>query len=213
MTEAGSRRLLVVFVAAATLSFVGVSAVLAVGGGAQNGEDTGCCGWTGADNPAPGTQANFSYANVTHNLILSEWIEPSHDWVRNRTMIWSQGPEDYLDANASNRALDYEIRIHDQFYYNFVANWSTNLPISKAPENENPIEELAQGYTEVDMEQYDPALINANVHYFWDQQFNSEKTAIPQWPDFYSEVEWCTKSFALVEYDVTGWMEKKVDQQ
>ncbi|HYN50722.1 MAG TPA: hypothetical protein VES62_07335 [Thermoleophilaceae bacterium] len=150
---------------------------------------------------------------MTHNLILSEWVEPSHDWVRNKNLYWTQTAEDYLDANSATKAIEYEIRIHDQYYYNFVNSWSTNLPYSKAPENENWLEELQQGYTEVDMEQYTPSLINPQVYYFWDQAFDSEKTAISGWPDFYSEMEWCNKNYTGCYYDVTGWMNKKVLQQ
>lgn len=212
MIRAISGRSLLVFAAAGVLTFVVASVVLAVGNGAQNGEDTGCCGWIGSDNP-DGQSGSYAYGNVTHNLILSEWAEPSHDWIRNRNMYWAQSTEDYLDANASTKTLTYEITIRNQYYYNWVSGFSTNLPYSKAPENENPIEELAQGYSEVDMEQYNPALINANFNYFWDQKFDSEKSAIAGEPDFYSTLEWCNKNFVSCFYDDTGWMNKKVLQQ
>jgi hypothetical protein len=203
---------LLVFASASVLSLIAVGAALAVGGGAQNGEDTSCCGWTGSDNP-DNASGSYSYGNVTHNLILSEWVEPTHDYVRNKNMIWAQSTEDYLDSQASTRALDYEIRIHDQTYYNFVNTWQTNLPWSKAPEAESWIEELDQGYTEVDMEQDNPGLINANFNYFWDQRFDSEKTAIANAPWFWSELEWCNKIYHPCYFDYTGSMRKKVAQQ
>lgn len=212
MMTTSLRRSVLGFIGAGIFSFLAVSAVLAVGNGATNGKDSACCGYTGNDNP-DGLQGSYAYLNGTHDLILSEWVEPSHDWVRNRYMWWTQTAKDYLNANSSTKAIDWEIRIHDQYYYNFVNNFNTSLPYTKAPENENWLEELAQGYTEVDMEQDVPSRISAETHYFWDQQFDSEKSATSTKPDFYSEVEWCNKSYTSCNYDVTGWMRKVVLQQ
>jgi hypothetical protein len=109
--------------------------------------------------------------------------------------------------------LTYEIRIHDQFYYNFTGGWNTNLPWSKGAEGENPFEELAQGYTEVDLEQKDPWRINFGAFYFFDAQFDAEKAAINGLPDFVSEVEYGDKNFITINFDETGYMNKKVLQQ
>lgn len=198
--------------AAAILTVMTSGLAFAVGNGAQNGEDINCCGWTGNDNP-DGLQGSYAYVNPTHDLILSEWVEPSHDWLRNRDMIWTQQAENKLDAETDSKTLTYELRIHDQFYYNHSNAFNTNLPFSKAPEGENAIEELAQGYTEVDMEQVDPWRINVDQNYFWDQRFDSEKASINGLPDIYSEVEYCNKQFNSCNFDVTGWLNKKVNQQ
>lgn len=205
------RRWVTIVGVALTLSLVLAAAALAVGNGAQNGEDIDCCGWIGTD--SPGAQGSYSYINPTHDLILSEWIEPGHDWLRNRDMFWTQQAENKLDAETDSKTLTYELRIHDQFYYNFSNAFNTNLPWSKAPEGENAIEELAQGYTEVDMEQVDPWRININTNYFWDQRFDSEKASINGLPDIWSEVEYCNKQFNSCNFDETGWLNKKVNQQ
>lgn len=197
---------------AAGLTLATAAVVLAVDNGAQNGQDINCCGWIGNDNP-DGVTGTYAYVNETHNMILSEWVEPSHDWVRNNNIIWTQAAEDKLDRETGSKTLTYEQRIHDQFYYNYAGNWNSNLPLSKAPENENWFEEQNQGYTEVDAEQVDPWRIAVNTWYFIDLQFDSEKPAIAGRPDFYSEIEYCDKNFVNCFFDVTGWMEKKVLQQ
>lgn len=197
---------------AAALTVFAAAAVLAVGNGAQNGQDVNCCGWIGNDNP-DGLTGSYAYVNETHNMILSEWNEPSHDWVRNNNIIWTQAAEDKLDRDTCCRTLTYEQRIHDQFYFNYTGNANWNLPLSKVPENENWFEEQQQGYTEVDAEQVDPWRINVNTWYFIDLQFDSEKPSIAGRPDFYSEIEWCDKNFVNCFFDVTGWMERKVLQQ
>lgn len=106
------------------------------------------------------------------------------------------------------------MRIHDQFFYNYTGNFNTNLPWSKAPENENWFEELQQGYTEVDMEIVDPWRIVAAFDYFWDLKFDSEKPAESAKPNVYPEIEYCNNDFATnCNFDVTGWFQKKVLQQ
>lgn len=193
------------------LSFLLATAVLAVCCGNKNGEDINCCGWIGTD--APGGQGSYAYVNATHNMILSEWGEPSHDWVRNQQMTWTQAAENKLDAETNTRTLTYEMRIHDQFYYNFTGQFQSNLPWSKAAEGENPIEEAIQGYTEVDLEQKDPFRINFGAFYFFDSQYDSEKASIAGLPDFVSEIEYCNKQFNSCNFDETGYMNKKVNQQ
>lgn len=205
-------RAILSFVTAAGISLALATVVLAVCCGNKNGEDINCCGWIGTD--APGAQGTYAYVNATHNMILSEWDEPSHDWVRNQQMTWTQLAEDKLDAETNTRTLTYEIRIHDQFYYNFTGGWNTNLPWSKGAEGENAFEELAQGYTEVDLEQVDPWRINFGAFYFFDAQFDNEKAAINGLPDFWSEIEYCNKDFASnCNFDETGFMNKKVLQR
>lgn len=206
-----TRRLVVASGAVIALMLVAVGYAVAVGNGAQNGEDLNCCGWIGND--SPGAQGSYAYVNPSHNLRLSEWVEPAHDWIRNSNMVWTQAAEDKLDAETATKTLTYENRIHDQGYYNHVNNFNTNIPWSKAPEGENAIEEAFQGYTETDMEQVDPWRIDFGGVYFWDQQYDSEKAAIAGLPDFWSEIEYCNKQFNSCQFDETGWMEKKVLQQ
>ena len=197
------------------LTLFAAGVVLAVGGGAQNGQDVNCCGWIGNDNP-DGLTGTYAYVNETHNMILSEWEEPSHDWVRNNNIIWTQAAEDKLDRETGTRTLTYEQRIHDELYYNYAGNANWNLPLSKAPENEVWWEEWRcqpDGCTEVDSEQVDPWRINVNTWYFIDLQFDAEKAAVAGLPDFYSELEYCDKGFVNCNWDITGWMNKKVLQR
>jgi hypothetical protein len=69
------------------------------------------------------------------------------------------------------------------------------------------------GCTEVDAEQVDPWRINVNTWYFIDTQYDAEKAAVVGLPDFYSELEYCDKGFVNCNWDITGWMEKKVRQR
>jgi hypothetical protein len=189
------------------------TALAVLNAGERNGLDLNCCGWAGIDNP-DGLTGSYSVDNSWQDVYISEWAEPNHDWMRDRFMRWGAAAEQKLNNETGWRALDTEMRIHDQFFYNFAGNWNTNLPWSKAPEGENALEELLQGYTEVDMEVKDPWKINAAFDYFWDLQFDAEKPPEIARPDFYSEIEYCDKDFASnCNFDVTGWFRKKVLQQ
>lgn len=200
------------FAVGVALSFISVSLVTAaVGNGTKNGEDA--AGWPGGID-GPGIQQDWSYSQIAHNLILSEWIEPSHDWVRNRAMDWSSAAENKLDSISSTRSLEYAIKIRDQFYYNGInSGFNTNLPYSKAPEGSSFPEEAVDGHTEIEMEQNNPSLISDVTVYFWDQQFDSEKSAIATAPTFWSAMENCNKSWNDCFTDNTGEMRKKVLQR
>jgi hypothetical protein len=204
-----SSRVMLGFSLGILASFALVAGVLALTNGTQNGRDTAGDPWYGDDNPDD-LQGSYAYNNSPHDLILNEWNEPGNDWIRNLDMDWSYDAAVKLNNETGTHALDYEIRIHDQYYYNFVNSWQTNLPISKAPENENWFEELNQGYTEVDMEQDDPYRIDNTGLYYWNQYFDSEKSAVSGAPQFYSEIEYCNKSYTGCNFDVTGKMHKKV---
>ncbi len=193
-------------------SLVATAVVVALNGGETNGQDNNCCGWTGNDNP-DGQTGSYAYDNLSQIFSISEWAEPNHDWIRDRRQYWSTTAESKLNNETSTKTLTTEIRIHDQYYYNLANYFNTNLPYSKAAESENWAEEFEQGYSEIDMEIKDPWRITANFSYFWDIQVDAEKAPTSTRPDFYSELEYCNKSFVSCWYDITGWFEKKVKQQ
>lgn len=202
--------------AALVISLVGLSTSLTVGvvlaawTGQQNGRDLAVNGWIGADNPGEQT-GTYSVDNIWQDAVLNEWDEPSHDWVHDKFNRFGQAAEDKLDAEPATKGLDFELRIHDQTYYNFTGNWNTNLPFSKGAENENPFEELIQGYTEVDTEIQEPMLIATGVDYFIDYQIDAEKNPTPTAPDFWTEIEYCDNDFASnCNFDPTGWWRKKL---
>lgn len=202
------------FVLSTVLTFLAVTAAVAIGGGAQNGEDLSCCGWIGHDNPDFVT-GSYAYSSYQHDLVLSEWNEPGGDVVRNLDMDWTYEAAVTLNNETNQRALEYEIRIRDETYYDGVAeNFNTNLPWSKAPTVGSWPEELRDGHTEIELEQWDPYRIHNAVVYYWHQQVDSEKPAVSGAPTFYSEVEWCAKpNWDPCRIDVTGWMRKVVLQQ
>lgn len=192
-------------------SFLAATLALAVGGGADNARDQSVSGWIGDD--APGIEQFWAYNSVTHDFILSEWVEPSHDWVRTRNMDWSYASADYLNQISSYRNLEFSVKITNETYYNGINNWTTNAPYSKAPEGSSFAEEAIDHYTEVEMEMINPYLISNTAVYYWDQQFNSERTAISTAPKFSSQLENCNELWGDCFYDETGWMRKKVLQQ
>jgi hypothetical protein len=204
-------RAAIAFAGAAALSVVAVSVAVAVGGGAQNGLDTFINGWIGLDDP--GVQQDWSYNQVEHDFILSEWVEPSHDWVRTREMVWSFAAATKLNNISATRNLEFAVKIENQSYYNGINNWNTNAPFSKAPEGSSFAEEAADGYTEVEMEMIEPHRTTNGVFYFWDQQFDSEKAAVAGAPTFRSQLENCNEFWGDCFTDETGWMRKKVLQQ
>ncbi len=180
--------------------------------GQDNGRDLNGGGWIGNDN-WDNVTGTYAPDNVWEDTYLSEWSEPGHDWMRDRFLKWGAAAEQKLNNESATKGLDTEMRIHDQFYYNFVDAWNSNLPFSKGPENENPAEELFQGYTEVDAEIQEPKLIDVNFNYFWDIKIDSEKAPLVGHPDFYTEIEYCDNNFNNCNHDVMGWFEKKVRVQ
>lgn len=202
-------QVVVATVLASVLSFVAVSAVLAAWAGETNGLDSSCCGWIGNDNQ-DGVTGSYSVDNIHQQARISEWDEPSHDWVRDRLNRWGQEAENKLDRESDTRGLGMEMRIHHQDYYNFTGNWQTNLPWSGAAASENFIEEAEQGYTEVDTEIQHPAQIVVDVNYFIDYQVNSQTIGTTTRPDFWTEIEYCDNNFSTnCNYDITGWFRKK----
>ncbi|HSW43095.1 MAG TPA: hypothetical protein VLM76_11355 [Patescibacteria group bacterium] len=199
-----------VLIAAAMASVLASGTTLAaVWSGQVNGRDLDGGGWTGNDNPDNDT-GSYSVNNAWQNTYISEWSEPSDDWMRDRFMNWGAAAERKLNNESATHGLGTEMRIHDQLFYNYNGNFNTNLPFSKAPENEWWFEELSQGYTEVDMEIQEPRLINANFNYFWDIQIDSEKAPTAAQPHFYTEIEYCLNDFATdCWHDVTGWFQKQ----
>lgn len=197
---------------AAVIAATTASLVLGVDNGAQNGLDSAVGGWLGDDNPNDDT-GSYSVDNGFQDATLREWLEPHHDWMKDGFMKWGAAAETKLDNETDTRALDAEMRIHDQFYYNYTGNWNSNLPWTKGAEGENAIEELRQGYTEVDIEMSDPWRINAGFSYFWEIEINSEKKSTAT-NKFYTELEYCNKDHASnCNFDVTGYFRKKVLQQ
>jgi hypothetical protein len=161
-------------------------------------------GWnTGWDNP-DGLTGTYSVDNVWQDFYLSEWNEPYHDWARDRWNRWGPTAEAKLNNESSSKGLGFQLTIIDQYWYNFTGNWNTNLPWSKGAENENVIEELIQGYTEVDTEIQDPVRINVNYNYYIDYQIDQERQVGYRYPVFYSEIEWCDNWFLACNYDLTG---------
>lgn len=94
-----------------------------------------------------------------------------------------------------------------------TGDFATNFPYSKAPENENLAEEIAQRYTEVDMEVANPVNIVEDRDYYMHLRWDSERSPFDDQPDFWSEIEWCDKSFNNCSWDYTGWFEKVHSQQ
>ena len=189
--------------------------------GTTNAQDlpyaTGHINGRGYDNP--GAQGSYSVDNTWQDVWLSEWSEPYHDWFRDRYNRWSTAAvNNVLIPQRNTKAMNWEINILDQYYYNFANNWSTNAPLTKNPENENWLEELAQGYTEVDTEVNDPGRLVANVNYFVDYQMDSEKsswTVLPEiaQPKTTTEIEWCDKDYmSHCFYDETGIFYSKLTQ-
>jgi hypothetical protein len=206
-------RLFVAFgLGTASAIFAAAVAFAVLDNGVRNGLDSACCGWIGNDNP--GAVGTYSVDNIWQDVYLSEWAEPKHDWVRDRFMKWGAAAEAKLNNESAQKGLGPEIRIHDQFFFNFTGNWQTNLPWSGAAASENAFEEFAQGYSEIDMEIQEPVKINAGFDYFWDIQVDAEKPPEPGKPDFWSEIEYCDNDFrSNCNWDETGWFEKKVQQQ
>lgn len=169
-------------------------------------------GWPGIDNP-DGVTGSYSIDNNWQDFYLSEWTEPTHDWVRERFMLFHQNRIDKFAVDKNDKALDFEQQIKNQFYYNFTGAFNTNVPWTKAPEAENAAEELFQGYSEVDTEVKDIIKFVAEFNYFVDLKWDSEKSAIAGAPTFDSEVEYCNKFFLACNFDGTGRFSKKVLQQ
>jgi hypothetical protein len=193
---------------AIALAFIGTSAALAAWGGAVNARDRADGGWIGNDDP-DNVRRPHGPDSVWQDLSLAEWDEPSHDWVYDRWNRWGQAATALFNAEWQVKGLGTQLRIADQFYYNYtgVANW--NYPYSKVPENENPLEELIQGYTEVDGEINNPNTIIGGYNYFIDYRFDSEKIAVAGSPTFNSDLEWCDNFFLSCEpIDRTGMMRK-----
>lgn len=174
--------------------------------GQINGQDL--FGSGGVDESDNFESSCWSPDNVRQNTYLREWLEPTHDWFYNNYNRWSASRKTCLDQSNATKALGIEMRTHDQYYYNYTGTFNTNFPYSKAPENENPAEELAQRYTEVDMEVVNPNNIVAGRDYYMNLQWDSEKTPSGGRPDFYTEIEWCNKTYTSCSWDETGWFEK-----
>jgi len=116
-----------------------------------------------------------------------------------------------LYPQRDSKALGFQLTIVDQYWYNFDGYWTTNLPYTKAAENESWYEEWIQGYTEVDTELNNPSAVVAGINYFIDYRIDSEKS--PSNPRFESEIEWCDKSYISCNWDVTGVFYKTVTVQ
>lgn len=194
--------------------------VIAVDNGTTNGFDSELNGWNGLDNP-DGVTGSYSIDNNWQDFYLSEWLEPKHDWLKERFMLFHQNRIDLFWTDRNDRGLDTEVRIGsanpDQDYYDRIANasggFNTNMPFTKAPEDEDPIQERFQGYSETDMEMKDIVKFKAEFNYFWDTQWNSQKSSIAGHPVFNTEIEYCNKFFIDCRFDGTGRFFKKVNQQ
>lgn len=205
-------RAIAAFAFGAALSAIGVSAVAAVCCGDWNATDKNINGWIGNDDP--GIIQDWAYHSATHDFVLTEWLEPSHDWVKTRDMDWSFEAATKLNEISDTRNLEFAVKISDETYYNGRDdNFFTNTPWSKAPEGSTFFEEAWDEYTEVEMEMIEPHLIDNGSVYFWDQQFDSEKSAVAGAPTFSSQLENCNEFWGDCKYDETGWMRKKVLQQ
>lgn len=214
-----SFRLMLVVAALAGTFVASIPAVaIALNNGAMNGIDQPPPG-TGIDDPdTPDLEGSYSVDNYLHDFYLSEWLEPSDDWVRNRWMWWNAAREQTLNNQSATKGLGTEVRIKNQDYYDFnngVAGdkFNTNLPWTKRPENENALEEWIRGYTEVDMEIKDASKINKEVFYFWDIKVDSERIPTSSQPIFNSEIEYCDKNFDHCQYDQIGQFNKVVLQR
>jgi len=146
-------------------------------------------------------------------MILNEWTEPSHDWVRNQDMDWTFDGATILNNISDTRNLEFDLKIVDHTYYNGRDNWNTNVPFSKAPEGSSFAEEWHDGWTEIEMEMIEPHRIHNDWVYFWEQQFDSEKSAVVGAPTFRKNLENCNEFWGDCVFDNTGWMRKKVLQQ
>jgi len=167
--------------------------------------------WIGDD--TPNDHFSWAYGQGAHDLILLEWSEPSHDWVRNQDMDWTYDGAVELNQISDTRNLEFDVDICNQFYYNGRDNWNTNVPYSKAPEGSSFAEEEADDCTEVEMEMSEPYRIHNDGVYFWDQQYDSEKSAVSGAPTFHKNLENCNEFWWDCGSDWTGWMQKKVRQQ
>lgn len=206
-------RTLLGFVLGATLSLVAVSVALAVCCGQRNALDNTVNGWIGDD--TPGGQFNWSYGNGVHDLILLEFTEPAHDIVRSQDMDWTYDAAVVLNQISSTRNLEFAIKIANHRYYNGRDEYWTNVPWSKEPEGSSFLEEENEQQTEVEMEMIEPHRIHNDGVYFWDQWFDSERSAINGAPTFRKWLENCDEFWTpwSCDQDDTGWMRKKVLQQ
>lgn len=179
--------------------------------GVTNGVDAAGSG--GNDNPDAYENTCWSPSNSRQDAYLTEYLEPTHDWFRNSANRWSLSRKTCLDQSNPTKALGVEARTHHHGFYNYTGSFLTNFPYSKAPENENPAEEIAQRYTEVDMEVVNPNNIVADRDYYLHLRWDAERSPFNDQPDFYTEIEWCNKSYTSCSWDETGWFEKPHSQQ
>ena len=190
------------------VSMLVTTSIVLAWSGQTNGRDLSFSPWIGNDNN-DGVTGSYAPDNIYQDLILREWDEPYHDWIDDKFNRWGQAAEDKLDAESATKGLGFELTVHNQWYYDFTNSWNTNLPYSKEPENENPIEEAQQGYTEVDTEIQEPYLINVSFNYFLSYQLDAERTPTSTQPDFYSQIEYCDNNFLTnCFHDDTGWLQK-----
>ena len=128
-------------------------------------------------------------------------------------MLFHQNRIDKFWLDRNDKGLDFEQRIKHQDYYNFDFAWNTNVPFTKAPENENFLEEWRSGESEVDTEVKDITRFVAEFNYFLDLRWDATLPAVVNAPKFESEVEYCDKFFFSCNWDVTGRFYKMVLQQ
>lgn len=180
--------------------------------GDLNGSDS-CCDWPGADDNGTDGTGSYCYYNVYHDAILKEYNEPLSDKVRDKYIRFSSTTEQLLNDQADNKVLTFEQNISDQYNYNWNTSYVTSLPHTGPPAGETFYEEWLQGYTETDMELRDTSVLDANVDYFHELHYDSERVPPAGQPTFNSECEWENMGGGGLNWDVTGTFRKDVLMQ
>jgi hypothetical protein len=205
-----TRRAITAFVLSFGVLFGSVSLALAAWTGQLNALDSPNNGWIGADNPDNDT-GTYAYDNARQDARLKEWDEPSHDWFRSDWMKWGADAETKLDVD-NDKGIDFEFRIHEQDYYDYMNVANTNLPATGV-DPDAWFEEPAcppNGCTEVDVEVQDTWRIEQLIEYWVEIKIDAQRNPIATRPDFVTEVEYCNGGFNDCFFDATGWMRKKL---
>ena len=204
------RKALPAFLLSFAVMFGSVSVVLAAWTGQLNGLDSPNNGWVGADNPDNDT-GSYSVDNIRQDSRLYEWDEPSHDVFRSDWMKWGAAAETKLDTDQ-DKGIDFEFRIHEQDYYDYVSPARTNLPSSGTDPDAWYEEPYCQpnGCTEVDVEVQDTWRIEQGIDYWVEITIDAQQNPTTTRPDFVTEIEYCNSWFIDCNFDATGWFRKRL---
>lgn len=195
---------------AATVAMLSSTIVLGIADGATNASDTPSAYGLPSTCPhtdAPGAHGSYAPDQTYHNSRLSEWNEPGHDWFRDRLLRWGSTEVAKLRAEAVNRTLVHEQRIHGDGPYEHVGGgYVSTLPYTGV-DVDNGFEQSLQGYDEFEFQMYYPDRIVAGTTYYGDVQWNAtwSNAYLVQ---FWSESEYADNAFHPLFYDEIGYMKK-----